>query len=276
MRTYSDRVRASLVTSEARPGADEDAAGVLGDVAVLLDGAGIPQRFRAGCHHSVAWFSHTLAAHLLARATDPALSLRESLAAAIAEVRALHEHECDLEAGSPSATVVAVRRAGEQLEHLVLCDSSLLLHGRDGTVRRLTDDRVDHLVIPGDAGGPAGGPGTERASRSGGAPRTADEIEALRNAPGGFWLARHEPEAAEEALIGSVPLAELEAVHLVSDGVTRAVDLLGTHTASTLSRALLSAPGEVITQLRAAERDLPEAMRPRKIHDDATALTLRW
>lgn len=264
MRTYSDRVRASLVTSEARPGADEDAAGVLGDVAVLLDGAGIPQRFRAGCHHSVDWFSHTLAAHLLARATDPALSLRESLAAAIAEVRALHEHECDLEAGSPSATVVAVRRVGEQLEHLVLCDSSVLLHGRDGTVRRLTDDRVDHLVIPGDAGGPAGGP------------RSAEAVEALRNAPGGFWLARHEPEAAEEALIGSVPLAELAAVHLVSDGVTRAVDLLGTHTASTLSRALLSAPEEVIRQLRAAERDLPQGARPRKIHDDATALTLRW
>lgn len=258
MRTYSDRVRASLVTSEARPGADEDAAGVLGEVAVLLDGAGIPPRFRAGCHHSVAWFSHTLAAHLLARATDPALSLHEALAAAISEVRALHEHECDLEAGSPSATVVAVRRTGEQLEHLVLCDSSLLLHGRDGTVRRLTDDRVDHLVIP-----------------AGGA-RSAQAVEALRNAPGGFWLARHEPEAADEALTGSVPVADLAAVHLVSDGVTRAIDLLGLHTALTLSDALLAAPDEVIAQLRAAERALPEGARPRKIHDDATALTLRW
>lgn len=264
MRTYSDRVRASLVTSEARPGADEDAAGVLGEVAVLLDGAGIPQRFRAGCHHTVAWFSHTLAAHLLARAADSALSLRDALAAAIAEVRALHEHECDLEAGSPSATVVAVRRAGEQLEHLVLCDSSLLLRGADGSVQRLTDDRLDHLVLPADGSRPAG------------PPRSADAVEALRNAPGGFWVARHEPEVADEALTGSVPLAQLSAVHLVSDGVTRAIDLLGLHTASTLSDALLAAPDEVIAQVRAVERELSTPRRPRKIHDDATALTLTW
>lgn len=248
-------MRAHLLTDEALPGADEDAAGVLGEVAVVLDGAGVPQRFRAGCHHSVAWYSHTLAAHLLLRAYDPARTLREALADAITAVRDLHADQCDLDAGSPSATVVAVRRREDRLEHLVLCDSSLLLHHCDGTVRRITDDRVDHLVL---------------------ADHSAPSVEAMRNAPGGFWLARHEPEAADEALTGSVPLADLRAVHLVSDGITRAIDRLGLHTPASLSETLLTAPEELLEQLRTTERALDPARRPRKIHDDATALTLRW
>lgn len=244
----------SLFTDPARPGADEDAGGVLGEVAVVLDGAGVPQRFRAGCHHSVAWFSHTLAAHLLGRAQDPATSLESALEGAITDVRALHETECDLAAGGPSATVLAVRRRDAHLEHLVLCDSSLLLLGRDGAVRRVTDGRIDAVV---------------RAERS------AEAIEVRRNTPGGFWVARHEPEAAAEALTGRTPLDQLSAAHLVSDGITRAVDLLGLHDDSSLARALTADPRDLLHHLRGAERSLPVDRRPRKPHDDATVLTLR-
>ncbi|MFC7376109.1 protein phosphatase 2C domain-containing protein [Brachybacterium sp. GCM10030268] len=246
-------MRTTLVTDPAVPGANEDAAGVLGDVAVVLDGAGLPRRFRAGCHHSVAWFSHRLAAHLLTGAQDPGTDLTGALARAIAEVRGLHEDECDLEAGSPSATVVAVRRTGEHLEHLVLCDSSLLLHARNGGVRRLSDLRVDDVA------------------REESAP---EWVEERRNATGGFWVARHEPEAAEQALTGRTLLTDLSAVHLVSDGITRTVDLLGMHDDDSLSAALSTAPGELIAGLRAAEETLPEHRRPRKLHDDATVLTL--
>ncbi|WP_422116359.1 protein phosphatase 2C domain-containing protein [Brachybacterium sp. UNK5269] len=243
----------TLVSDPAVPGADEDAAGVLGEVAVLLDGAGVPQRFRAGCHHSVAWFSHTLAAHLLGRAQDRAVPLSAALAAAITAVRALHEDDCDLASGSPSATVVAVRRQAEHLEHLVLCDSSLLLGGTDGQVLRVSDARLDEVV---------------RAEPG------AASIEARRNAPGGFWVARHEPEAADRALVGRTPIAALESVHLVSDGVTRAVDMLGLHDDAGLARALRTDPTALLRDLRRAEAALPPARRPRKPHDDATALTL--
>ncbi len=251
---YSGHVHTTLVSDPAVPGADEDAAGVLGEVAVLLDGAGVPRSFRAGCHHSVAWFSHTLAAQLLGRAQDAALPLTAALAAAICDVRALHEHDCDLTAGGPSATVVAVRRRREHLEHLVLCDSSLLLVGTAGEVRRVTDTRIDEVV---------------RAERS------APAIEARRNAPGGFWVARHEPEAADQALVGRTPLAALESAHLVSDGVTRAVDLLGLHDDAGLARALGADPTTLLRDLRREEAVLPPGRRPRKPHDDATALTLR-
>lgn len=246
-------MRISVITDAAIPGRNEDAAGVLGDVAVVLDGAGVPSRFRAGCHHSVAWYSHTLAAHLLQRAQDPATGLREALAAAIVDVRALHEHECELEAGGPSATVIAVRRTTEHLDHLVLCDSSLLLQRCDGPVERLTDTRVDDVVC---------------------AETSPEAIEARRNRPGGFWVARHEPEAAAEASIGQVPLAELRGAHLVSDGITRTIDLMQSHTADSLATALTSDPNAVLAQLRSRERALDARRRPRKPHDDATVVTL--
>ncbi|MGO2557458.1 protein phosphatase 2C domain-containing protein [Brachybacterium sp.] len=243
----------TLLTDAALPGANEDAGGVLGPVAVMLDGAGVPSRFRAGCHHGVAWFSHALAGRLLVRAQDLSLPLRQALAGAITDVRGLHERECELDRGGPSATVVAVRWGAGHLEHLVLCDSSLLLEGADGTTRRLTDPRIEDVVH----------------EETG-----AEAIEARRNAPGGFWVARHEPEAAEQALVGSTPLSALRAAHLVSDGITRAIDLLGMHDDSSLARSLREDPSALLRSLRRAEARLPPERRPRKLHDDATMLTL--
>ncbi|MDN5900277.1 MAG: protein phosphatase 2C domain-containing protein [Brachybacterium sp.] len=244
----------TLLTDASIPGANEDAGGVLGSVAVVLDGAGVPSRFRAGCHHSVAWFSHALAARLLGRAQDPSVPLRQALAGAIEEVRALHEGECDLDRGSPSATAVAVRWGADHLEHLVLCDAALLLEGADGTTTRLTDRRLEAVT---------------RAETG------AEAIEARRNVPGGFWVARHEPEAAEQALVGSTALSSLRGAHLVSDGITRAVDLLGMHDDSSLARSLREDPAALLRSLRRGEERLPAGRRPRKLHDDATVLTFR-
>ena len=247
-----------MTTDAATPERNEDAAGALGETAVMLDGAGVPPRFRAGCDHGVAWFSHTLAAQLLLHAQDHSVGLREALADAIGAVRGLHESSCDLEAGGPSATVLAVRRAGEHLEHLVLCDSSLLLQRPGGRVEHVTDSRIERVV------------------RSETGP---EAIEARRNRDGGFWVARHEPEAADEAITGRSELADLEVAHLVSDGITRTIDLLGTHTAQTLAADLTADPRDVIDQLRTRERELwelgelGEQRRPRKPHDDATVVT---
>lgn len=246
-------IEAAVITDPARPDApNEDSARRAPGISVLADGAGVAPVWRAGCAHSVAWYSHALTAALTAALADPARTMRGALARAIAEVADLHADTCDLERGGPSATVVAVRERDGMLEHLVLCDSSLLLLHRDGSVRRITDLRVD-----------------EDAARE----RTAAAAEARRNAPGGFWLARHEPEAAEQALTGSTPLADLEAAILVSDGVTRAVDLLGLVDDAGLARRCRTAEGarELIAEIRGAEDRLAErGTGPRKPHDDAT------
>src|SRR5699024_3936632 len=102
-----------------------------------------------------------------------------------------------------------------------------------------------------------------------------EAIEARRNAPGGFWVARHEPGAAEQALAGRTPLRDLRAAHLVSDGITRAVDLLGMLDDASLARSLREDPHALLPALRRAAAGLSGPGRPRKLHDDATVLTLR-
>ncbi|MDO5663595.1 MAG: protein phosphatase 2C domain-containing protein [Brachybacterium sp.] len=246
-----------LRTLPSAPGvANEDAVAADRTVAVLLDGAGIPARYRAGCRHSVAWFSHALARHLLDALTDQATPMRAALAAAITEVRSQHETGCDLEAGSPSATVVAVRRTSDALEHLVLSDSSLYLTAPGGQVTRRTDARLDDV--------------RERAG-------SAEEIEALRNHPGCFWVARYEPEAADHALVGCTPLADLQCISLVSDGVTRAVDMLGLLDDAGLATACSTPDGtaELLATIRATEQERRAhgTLPARKTHDDATVLT---
>ncbi len=224
-----------------------------GEVAVVVDGAGVPARFRSGCEHSVAWFAHALCEALLETAQE-ASTLREALAAGIAQVRDLHAGHCELDRGGPSATVAMARRCGAMIDHLVLCDCSLLLRHTDGSMRRLTDLRVDQV---------------RRRCRA------SEQIEAQRNRPGGFWVARHEPEAAHEALCGTLPVASLERLHLVTDGVTRAVDLCGLMDDDALDVALARDPAEMLRRLREAEAALDPARRPRKVHDDATVITLR-
>ncbi len=249
-------MRSFIVTDPSSAEApNEDAARFDARVAVLADGSGVPPRYRAGCHHTVAWYSHALVDALVEELADETVSMRAALGAAIRRVRRLHEDECDLEAGSPSATVVAARARGEVLEHLILCDSSLLLIGTDGEVTRVTDTRIEDVVRR---------------------ERVPDAIEALRNGEGGFWVARHEERAAEEALVGSLPLAEVETAVIVSDGVTRAIDLLGLGDAAAVARRCRDAgdAAELIGEVRreetrrAAAGTLPE----RKTHDDATVL----
>jgi hypothetical protein len=49
--------------------------------------------------------------------------------------------------------------------------------------------------------------------------RVLRELRAHRNQPGGFWLAKDDPRAADEALTGSHPLAGLKGAVLLSNGV---------------------------------------------------------
>ena len=52
------------------------------------------------------------------------------------------------------------------------------------------------------------------------------------------------------------------------------MDLFGLHDESSLVTALEVDHEEVLAELRRAEANLPEGRRPRKMHDDATVLTV--
>ncbi len=274
-RRYSDGVRALLATAPARTGAaNEDFAAVTPSAAVLLDGAGIPRGLESGCVHGVAWFARTLGGMLLGEVGDPAARpLPDCLARAIERVRLLHEGNCDLaHPGSPTATVIAVRISADDLEFLVLADSSLVLTGTDGGTEVITDRRLDE-VLQGTRDTidrvPLSDPGYAAAFRE-----HILAVRHLRNSPGGFWVASPDPAVAGHALTGARPLRGLGSALLLSDGASRPADLFGLASFADLVAAASTDPAEVIGQVRAAEATDPDGARWKrsKVCDDATVV----
>jgi hypothetical protein len=269
-------VRVALASAPGTAGAaNEDFAAATATAAVLLDGATTPPGYETGCSHGVAWFARTLGALLLAASSDPACgSLTDCLRGAISQVRELHGGACDLaHPGTPTATVVAIRTTDENLEHLVLADSSLVLTTVAGGTETITDRRVDEAVR-GPRAALAGVP-RDDPRRAAAVREHVTAVEGLRNAPGGFWVAAPDPAVAEHALTGSRPLATLRSALLLSDGVTRLADEFGLATLAELALgASRDGPASLIRRVRAAEASDPRGSRWKrgKISDDATAV----
>ncbi len=227
------------------------------DWVAVLDGATAPAGVDSGCIHDVPWLVGQLGAALCRQlATRPAAGLPDVLAAAIRGVVAAHEDTCDLSnVDSPSSTVAIVRRRESMVDYLVLCDSPVALVGTDGTLTVVDDDRTDHLP--------------------GGRPYPLALVQSLRNRAGGFWVASTNPDAAYEALSGSVDAASVTGVLLATDGVTRLVEWFGHTWEQLVDTAASTGPAELIEQVRTAELagDTPNGA---KRHDDATAAWVRW
>jgi hypothetical protein len=100
-------------------------------------------------------------------------------------------------------------------------------------------------------------------------------LRRTRNRPGGYWVAAADPQAASQAVTGTLPAKSLQRAVLLSDGASRLVDLFELATWEELL-ALLDENGsdELLRQVRAAEATDPEGRRwPRtKRSDDATAV----
>ena len=269
-------MRAALATQAGSPdSANEDWAGVLAPgLAVVLDGLSAPDGTGTGCRHGTPWFVCQLGPRLLALASDPARSLVDALAEAIQQVASLHPG-CDLtHPGTPSATMVLLRAHDEGVDYLALADAVLLLDTADG-LKVVSDERVNQLA----------GKEREAANRvpTGSAlklRRRAQLTRALRrarNRPGGYWVAAADPQAASQALTGSLPSKTLQRAVLLSDGASRLVDPFALATWEELL-ALLdeNGPEELLRQVRAAEAVDPEGRQwPRtKRSDDATAVYL--
>ncbi len=272
-------MRISLATEPAHPHRpNEDFIGVTSGAVVLLDGAGTPAGLESGCSHGVAWYARTLGSTLLTAVTQSTGTLTELLAESIKAVVSMHDFTCDLvHAGSPSATVAMLRRTGDSLEWLVLADSVIVLDTGTAEPIVICDDRVEQIGARYRAG---------MDTLRGG---SAEHIEAFRryveilrghrNRDGGFWVASVDPLAAEQALTGSVPVDQVRAAALLSDGASRLVDLFGLATWRRLLDLLEEAgPEGLIGRVREAERgDLDGSRWPRgKAYDDATVAFWRF
>lgn len=229
--------------------------------ALVLDG--ITRYPEDGCVHDVPWYVRCLGAAIGARIGGGG-GLREVLADAIGEVRGRHESTCELgNPVTPGATAGLVRRVGERIEWLVLGDCAVAWRNRSGAIEVRSDDRVAKLVDP------------PRAVEVGGLRRYPVEyIARVRNLEGGFWVAASEPEAAAEALTGSVAVAEVSELLLCTDGLTRLVDRYGHSWPEVFARVAEAGVDGLIGLVR-EEGDRDARIGPKsKRHDDATVV--RW
>jgi hypothetical protein len=253
-------MRVTMTSVPAGSGhANQDFTGAVATAAVLIDGAGIPG-IESICRHGVAWYANQLGGTLLgllSLARDQ--SLPTLLAQAIERVTDEHRQTCDVaDPISPSATVAILRRSGAVIEHLVLGDSVVVLDRAHGAPLVVCDTREVNISRPYRSALEAT-TGPEHYDR------LLKELRAQRNQPGGFWLAKDDPRAADEALTGSCPLSELTGAALLSNGASRLVDQFQlTDWPGLMAILASSGPAEVIRRVRQAEAR--HAVAP----DDAT------
>ncbi|OZB83355.1 hypothetical protein [Microbacterium sp. 13-71-7] len=266
-------MRTICLTLPAAPDREnEDAIALAAGIGVVVDGAGIPAELRRGCTHSVAWYARRLADGFCARLVDRGTPMRDALAGAIAAVTALHAGTCTLEDGSPSATVAAWRVDGAEVEHLVLCDASIVVRDVSGRAQEFTDDRIEHSVARRSrellsARTETADPGTDEW-----AALRWRALEECRNAPGGFWCAQADPAVAAQALIGRREIDDTAALIAASDGGTRGFQLVDAHDLPSFARRASSGDLEgLAAEIRAGEEKLrTRADFDGKIHDDLT------
>jgi Protein phosphatase 2C len=244
------------VTCATRAGdgqGNEDYVTAGSDWAVILDGATAPAGVDSGCIHDVRWLVRQLAAAIAARMPVSAAPLADLLAEAIGDVRQAHGGTCDLDnPDSPSSTVAMCRITGTALECLSLADSAVL-HARPGRPLDIyLDDRTSHLP--------------------GGRPYPYALLRSLRNQAGGFWVVSTAPEAAYKAVQGACEIASDSSILLLTDGVTRLVEMYGQTWDSLAVMANEHGPSALIAAVRQHERDKPPPHG--KQHDDATAIHL--
>ncbi|MFI1395018.1 hypothetical protein [Streptomyces sp. NPDC020681] len=259
-------MRIELATAPGTPDRpNEDWASVVlpaagrGGALVVLDGV-TPPKGDDGCVHGVPWFTSRLGGALIELSgSRPDIPLAGVLSTAIRRTADAHRDTCDLShVRTPQATVVMARWGGpsEDVEHLVLSDSTLLLESPDGRVRAVLDDRIDRLP---------------RESL-----RTHASADALRNAEGGFFTAAADPAVAVRAVTGTTPRAEVRAVAALTDGASRWVDMFAEGTwADCLALLRKEGPQGLVDRVRALEASAAEARTEVirwKLHDDAAVV----
>ena len=243
--------------------------------AVLLDGAGGPSELPTGCNHGTPWYVNQLGDHLMFNIRNPSTPLTTALALALDAVAESHGVWCDLNnPGTPSSTVVMVRRINDLWEYLVLGDSTFVADA-NGEIIVISDKRIDAVgadLYRAMAALPTGTPEHQAARVA-----FVENQRRMRNKRvGGYPIASNDPAAAYEALTGSFPCDEVRRVALLSDGATRfiefglgsfadALDLLGSET-----------PERLFDRVREAEASDPIGERwPRaKRQDDIAAAYL--
>jgi hypothetical protein len=256
------------VTTAERPGrgSSEDRILQTTNAAIVLDGASEPdtEGFDGG------WMAETLGAELrglLAAAPDG--DLRTLLREAIATIAERY----NLAPGrSPSTTVSIIRWTSQHVDVLVLGDSPIAVQDIHGRTHLVRDDRLANVAR------------VEREAYISAVAQTGFEQvpitewrtlinaqRALRNRPGGYWIAEAAPEAAYHGIQRRWPREEVSTAVAMTDGVANGIDryrVLADWTEA-LTTALRD-PAALIAVVHHAEANDPAGRRwsRSKRHDD--------
>jgi hypothetical protein len=184
-------------------------------------------------------------------ATEPELELGEVLRESIVRTCVGHADTCDLtNRDSPSSTSVMARVRNGRFEYCVLGDSGVVIQHLDGTVAAIVDDRTSYLPS-----------------------YTREDVSRLRNSDEGFWIASIKPEAADRALVGSVPVDGVRRVALVTDGATRLIERYTWSWEKLLDRLEEDGPEAIIEEVRREDAQVPKGVHRGKYpHDDISIL----
>lgn len=242
-------------------------------VALILDGLSSPPELGTGCVHGTPWFVARLSAAILHEATNqPQAPLTDCVARAITTVAAAHGDTCDLtHLGTPSSSVALIREGPDTVDYLSIFDSVILLDGPAG-LTFASDRRVDGYAREEHKQTQAHRIGTREHQQA-----VTDLVAAQRphrNVASGYWVAAAKPDAAHNALTGSVPRAAVTRAAIMSDGAACLAELYGrTDWQGMLDLLGAEGPQHVIDRCRETEATDPEGVRwPRyKAGDDATA-----
>lgn len=249
---------------------NEDWVGATANAIVVLDGLSAPEGV-GGCWHGTPWYVGKLGPRILMHASDPEIDLPNALATAIQEVADSHSSTCVLsDPATPSSTVAIARRRGENLDALVLADSSVIV-ATDDNVDLLSDVRVDTSVPDEQQAALTAPAGPERERRVAELVRAQQRV---RNRAGGYWVAQADPNVAQQALTRTWTWSSVRRVAVLTDGATRPADTFDALTWSGLLDLLSSqGPQVLITETRRLEAADPAGIKwPRyKGRDDATA-----
>jgi len=259
-----------MATGAGHPGRpNEDFVGAVPRAAVLLDGAGIPGT-ESICRHGVAWYTRRLGGALLARLSrDDGQDLTTVLGDAIDEIAADHRGTCDItNPSSPQATVVIARLQGSLLEYLLLADCFLVLDQISGGPLVISDERevTARRICTAPLAGLARGTAEYERVRD----QCIEALQARRNHAGGYWIAKDDPHAAEEAVTGTCPLRDLDSAALLSNGASRIVSPYALTSWPGLMELLgTGGPSEIIRRVRQAEATISHSPAA-EVPDDAT------
>lgn len=273
-------------SKDGKPEHNEDCFGFLGDTYWVLDGATSPLGMKIVHGLTAKWYVSELSraiARAVLRAHDA--PLREILRSAIRDVsRKMGRGQLQMRVYSPSATVVMVRLADTHLEYVVLGDSYLLIN-TPRSVMCVCDDRI-RTVNPARRAQALeilrNGAGFEDERFVSLKLQLVEEEHALRNRPGGYWIASADPSAADEAYVGQLAYTELSSdpeLLLSTDGFVRGYTTYDIfHSWGELLMDVRDhGPAHVLAKVRQVELADPGGLRfPRMSRtDDATAVYLR-